>query len=57
MTGLRWQDFGESERWKAAWGVWWRIALVSIAFWSFLTVIIVFFLIIGFQFTSNEISP
>ncbi len=50
---VRWQDFGESERWKAAWGVWWRIAVVSIAFWIGLAFLIIVFALF---FSSNEIT-
>lgn len=25
---MRWRDFSRGERWKVAWGVWWRLTLL-----------------------------
>lgn len=39
-SALRWKDFEDSERWKVAVGVWWRMIVMSIGLWIAVWVII-----------------
>ena len=49
--GLRWTDFEDSERWKVAVGVWWRIVVLSVGLWLAAVVLLGLIGLIAIQFS------
>jgi hypothetical protein len=41
LPDVYWEDFPESQRWRVAWGVWWRMLIASLVLYAVIIIVIV----------------